>query len=110
MMDKDSHRDSECIYQKLEAIKELVEESQRLLLESAPNLDELLSTLRAQSGLQQALIDKLLDRVQPTDQERDLSDTFNQAVQELLAYFKERVQLAGKVADAAALGHLRQGR
>ncbi len=110
MMGKDGSHDKESIYQKLEAIKELVEESQRLLLESSPNLDELLSTLQAQSGLQQALIDKLLDRVHPTEKERDLSDTFNQAVQELLAYFKERVQLAGKVADAAALDHLRRGR
>lgn len=109
MIEKDAPQDKESIYQKLEAIKELVEESQRLLLESAPNLDELLLTLQAQSGLQQALIDKLLDRVQPTKQDRDLSDTFNQAVQELLAYFKERVQLAGKVADAAALDHLRRG-
>ena len=44
----------------------------------------------------------------PTKTERELSDTFQAAVQELLEYFQERVRFAGKKADAAALKHLRK--
>ena len=45
----------------------------------------------------------------PTEKEKDLRDTFQLAVQELLEYFQERVRLASKKADAAALKHLRKG-
>ena len=102
---------------KLQAIKSLAEESEALLKAAsgspwaerpAPDVENLLATLQAQAGLQQALLEKLLEVINPTDVEQDLSDTFQLAVQELLEYFSERVRLQGKVADAAALKHLRQ--
>ncbi len=93
---------------KLATIRALAEESEALLKEQSPNVERLLATLQAQSGLQQALLEKLLEVVHPTDKEKDLSDTFQAAVQELLDYFRERVKLRGKVADAAALKHLRK--
>ena len=70
-------------------------------------MDKLLTTLRAQTTLQQALLNKLVGAMDPTDKEKNLSNTFQEAVNELLEYFNERVRLAGKVADAAALSHLR---
>ena len=96
--------------EKLEAIKGLAEESQTLLSEATPDVGRLLSLLQAQSGLQQALLEKLLEVMDPvpSQKEKDLSDTYQQAVQELLEYFRERVRLAGKRADAAALEHLRK--
>ena len=93
---------------RLKAIKGLAEESEALLKAPAPDVEKLLATLQAQAGLQQALLEKLLAVMNPTEKEKDLSDTFQQAVNELLDYFRERVRLAGKVADAAALKHLRK--
>ncbi len=93
---------------KLGAIKALAVESEALLRASDPDVEQLLATLEAQARVQQALLEKLLEAVQPTEKEQDLSDTFHEAVQELLDYFGERVRLAGKVADAAALKHLRK--
>ncbi len=72
-------------------------------------MEKLLAILQAQAGLQQALLEKLLEVMNPTEKEKDLSDTFQLAVQELLEYFQERVRLASKKADAAALKHLRKG-
>ena len=103
---------------KLEAIKGLAEESEALLKAPSgplgserpgPDGERLLAILQAQTGLLTALVEKLLEVVDPTEREKDLSDTFQQAVQEFLEYFQERVRLAGKVADAAALKHLRKG-
>jgi len=96
------------LIEKLQAIKSLAEDSEALLKAPAPDLDRLLATLQAQAGLQQALLEKLLEVMNPTEREKDLSDTFQRAVQELLEYFRERVRLQGKVADAAALKHLRK--
>ncbi len=96
------------LIQKLAAIKALAVESEALLREPAPDVERLLATLQAQADVQQALLEKLLAAMQPTEKEKDLSDTFHQAVQELLDYFGDRVRLAGKVADAAALKHLRK--
>lgn len=93
--------------QNLEAIKKLVIESETLLAEERPDVEKLLSTLRAQTTLQHALLNKLVGAMDPSETERNLSDTFQEAVNELLEYFNERVKLAGKVADAAALSHLR---
>lgn len=103
---------------KLEAIKTLAEESAALLRAQSgspdaehpgPDMEKLLAILQAQAGLQQALLEKLLEVMNPTEKEKDLSDTFQLAVQELLEYFQERVRLASKKADAAALKHLRKG-
>ncbi len=94
---------------KLVAIKALAAESEALLREPVPDVEKLLDTLQAQSGVQQALMEKLLEAVQPTEKEKDLNDTFQLAVQELLEYFRERTRLAGKAADAAAIRHLREG-
>ncbi len=96
------------LMKKLAAIKALAVESEALLREPSPDVEKLLATLQAQAGIQQALLEKLLGAMQPTDKEKDLSDTFHEAVQELLDYFGERVRLASKVADAAALKHLRK--
>ncbi|MFB0515821.1 MAG: hypothetical protein ACETWG_04345 [Candidatus Neomarinimicrobiota bacterium] len=96
------------LLEKLAAIKVLAEESAALLKAQSPDVEKLLATLQAQAELQKALLEKLLEVMNPTDQERDLNDTFQQAVQDLLGYFRERVRLAGKVADAAALKHLRK--
>ncbi|UCD37046.1 MAG: hypothetical protein JSW54_09425 [Fidelibacterota bacterium] len=105
------------LIEKLQAIKALAEESEVLLRASsdgggsrcsAPDVEKLMGTLQAQANLQQALLEKLLEVMNPTQLERDLSDTFQQAVQELMEYFRERVRLQSKVADAAALKHLRQ--
>lgn len=93
---------------KLAAIKALAAESEALLREPEPDVEKLLDTLQAHSGIQQALMEKLLEAVQPTEKEKDLNDTFQLAVQELLEYFRERTRLAGKVADAAAIRHLRE--
>ena len=93
--------------EKLETIKKLAIESEALLAEAKPDVKKLLSTLRAPTALQQALLNKLVGAMDPTDTEKHLSDTFQEAVNELLEYFHERVRLAGKVADAAALSHLR---
>ena len=103
---------------KPEAIKTLAEESAALLRAQSgspdaerpgPDMEKLLAILQAQAGLQQALLEKLLEVMNPTEKEKDLSDTFQLAVQELLDYFQERVRLASKKADAAALKHLRKG-
>ncbi len=101
-------RSKEKLAEKLTAIKTLAAESEALLREPAPDVEKLLATLQAQSGLQQALMEKLLEAVHPTKKEKDLTDTFQLAVQELLEYFRERTRLAGKVADAAAIQHLRE--
>ena len=101
-------RSKEKLVEKLTAIKTLAAESEALLREPAPDVEKLLAMLQAQSGLQQALMEKLLEVVQPTEKEKDLNDTFQLAVKELLEYFKERTRLAGKVADAAAIQHLRE--
>ncbi len=98
----------EKLIESLAAIRSLAQESEVLLKARSPDVDKLLATLQAQAGLQQALLEKLLEVINPTDVEQDLSDTFQLAVQELLEYFQERVRLQGKVADAAALKHLRQ--
>lgn len=94
--------------EKLQAIRTLAEESEELLRTATPDVEKLLSILQAQAGLQQVLLEQLLEVMEPTELDRDLNDTFQQAVQDLLTYFRERVQLAGKVADAAALRHLRK--
>ncbi len=101
-------RSKEKLVEKLTAIKTLAAESEALLREPAPDVEKLLAMLQAQSGLQRALMEKLLEVVQPTEKEKDLNDTFQLAVKELLEYFKERTRLAGKVADAAAIQHLRE--
>ncbi len=101
-------RSKDKLVEKLSAIKTLAAESEALLLESSPDVEKLLATLQAQSGLQQALMEKLLEVVHPTEKEKDLTDTFQLAVQDLLEYFRERTRLAGKVADAAAIQHLRE--
>jgi len=101
--------DNTKLMEKIKTIKALAAESEALLQEPSPDLERLIATLQAQSRVQQILLDKLVEMVEPTDKEKDLNDTFQQAVQELLAYFEERARLAGKVADAAALKHLRKG-
>ena len=101
-------RSKDKLVEKLSAIKTLAAESEALLLEPSPDVEKLLATLQAQSGLQRALMEKLLEVVHPTEQEKDLTDTFQLAVQDLLEYFRERTRLAGKVADAAAIQHLRE--
>ena len=98
----------EKLIESLAAIRSLAKESEGLLTARSPDVDQLLATLQAQAGLQQALLEKLLEVINPTGVEQDLSDTFRKAVQELLDYFRERVRLQGKVADAAVLKHLRQ--
>lgn len=103
-----SNRATEKLFAKLETIKDLAKESEVLLKAQSPDVEQLLATLQAQAELQQALLEKLLAVMNPSDRERDLSDTFQLAVQELMEYFRERVRLQGKVADAAALKHLRQ--
>ncbi len=114
MANKKSHSK---LIDKLETIKTLAEESAALLRAQSgsagterpgPDMEKLLAILQAQAGLQQALLEKLLEVMNPTDKEKDLSDTFQAAVQELLDYFQERVRLAGKKADAAAIKHLRK--
>ncbi len=85
-----SNRATEKLFAKLETIKDLAKESEVLLKAQSPDVEQLLAVMN------------------PSDRERDLSDTFQLAVQELLEYFRERVRLQGKVADAAALKHLRQ--
>jgi hypothetical protein len=96
------------LMEKLQAIRTLAEESEELLRTANPDVERLLAILQAQAGLQQVLLEKLLEVMEPTELDRDLNDTFQQAVQDLLNYFRERVHLAGKVADAAALRHLRK--
>ena len=96
------------LLEKLRAIRTLAEESEELVGTAAPDVEKLLTILEAQAGLQQVLLEKLLEVMEPTELDRDLNDTFQQAVQDLLNYFGERVRLAGKVADAAALRHLRK--
>jgi hypothetical protein len=105
------------LIEKLQAIRALAEESEALLRGSsgtagvaaeAPDMEKLMATLQAQAKLQQTLLEKLLELMDPTETEKDLSDTFKQAVEELLEYFRERVRLQLKVADAAALDHLRK--
>jgi hypothetical protein len=96
------------LMEKLRAIRTLAQESEELLSTATPDVEKLLSILQAQAGLQQVLLEQLLEVMDPTELDRDLNDTFQQAVQDLLNYFRERVQLAGKVADAAALRHLRK--
>ena len=96
------------LLEKLRAIRTLAEESEELVGTAAPDVEKLLAILEAQAGLQQVLLEKLLEVMEPTELDRDLNDTFQQAVQDLLNYFGERVRLAGKVADAAALRHLRK--
>ena len=96
------------LLEKLRAIRTLAEESEELLRTAAPDVEKLLAILQAQAGLQQVLLEKLLEVMEPTELDRDLNDTFQQAVQDLLNYFGELVRLAGKVADAAALRHLRK--
>ncbi len=98
----------EKLIESLAAIRSLSKNTEALLKAQSPDVEKLLATLQAQAGLQQALLEKLLAVVNPTDVEQDLSDTFQKAVQELLEYFRERVRLQGKVADAAALKHLRR--
>ncbi len=98
----------EKLIESLAAIRSLADESEGLLTAKTPDVDQLLATLQAQAGLQQALLEKLLEVISPSAVEQDLNDTFQLAVQELLEYFRERVRLQGKVADAAALKHLRQ--
>ncbi|MBA7609610.1 hypothetical protein ES703_16801 [subsurface metagenome] len=98
----------EKLIESLAAIRSLADDSEVLLKAQSPDVDKLLATLQAQAGLQQALLEKLLAVINPSDVEQDLSDTFQLAVQELLDYFRERVRLQGKLADAAALKHLRQ--
>ena len=103
-----SNRATEKLFEKLETVKDLAKESEVLLKARSPDVERLLATLQAQAELQQALLEKLLAVMNPTEKEQDLSDTFQLAVQELLEYFSERVRLQGKVADAAALKHLRK--
>jgi len=98
----------EKLIESLAAVRSLSKDSEGLLKARSPDVDQLLATLQAQAGLQQALLEKLLEVINPSAVEQDLNDTFQQAVQELLDYFRERVRLQGKVADAAALKHLRQ--
>ena len=98
----------EKLIESLAAIRSLAKDTEALLKARSPDVDKLLAMLQAQAGLQQALLEKLLEVINPTDVEQDLSDTFQKAVQELLEYFQERVRLAGKKADAAALKHLRK--
>lgn len=96
------------LLEKLRAIRTLAEESEELLSTATPDVEKLLTILQAQAGLQQVLLEKLLKVMESTELDHDLNDTFQQAVQDLLNYFGERVRLAGKVADAAALRHLRK--
>ncbi len=114
MANKKAHNN---LIDKLETIKTLAEESAALLRAQSgsadtarpgPDTEKLLAILQAQAGLQQALLEKLLEVMNPTAREKDLSDTFQAAVQELLDYFQERVRLAGKKADSATLKHLRK--
>ena len=98
----------EKLIESLAAIRSLAENSEALLKARSPDVEQLLATLQAQAGLQHLLLEKLLAVINPTDVEQDLNDTFQKAVQELLDYFRERVRLQGKLADAAALRHLRQ--
>ena len=98
----------EKLIESLAAIRSLAKNTESLLTAQSPDVDKLLATLQAQAGLQQALLEKLLEVMNSTDVEQGLSDTFQLAVQELLDYFQERVRLQGKVADAAALKHLRR--
>ena len=98
----------EKLIESLAAIRSLAKDTETLLKARSPDVDQLLATLQAQAGLQQALLEKLLEVINPTGVEQDLSDTFRKAVQELLDYFRERVRLQGKLADAAVLTHLRQ--
>lgn len=114
MTNKKAHSN---LIDKLEIIKTLAEESAALLRAQSgsadtappePDMEKMLAILQAQAGLQQALLEKLLEVMNPTDKEKDLSDTFHAAVQELLEYFQERVRLTGKKAEAAALKHLRK--
>ena len=95
------------VRENLETIKQLAIESESLLADAKPDVEKLLAILRAQTTLQQALLNKLVGAMDPTDTEKNLNDTFQEAVNELLEYFHERVRLAGKVADAATLSHLR---
>ena len=103
-----SNRFHNKLIDKLAAIKALAADSETLLRSRSPDVEKLLATLQAQAELQQALLEKLLAVMNPTQKEKDLSDTFQAAVQELLEYFQERVRLASKKADAAALKHLRK--
>ncbi len=98
----------EKLIESLAAIRSLADESEALLKARSPDVDNLLATLQAQAGLQHLLLEQLLAVINPSGVEQDLSDTFQKAVQELLDYFRERARLQGKVADAAALKHLRQ--
>ncbi|UCH11581.1 MAG: hypothetical protein JSU61_06740 [Fidelibacterota bacterium] len=110
--------DHDRLLEKLQAIRALAEESEALLRGTSgtagvaaetPDMEKLMATLQAQAKLQQVLLEKLLELVNPTEIEKDLSDSFQRAVEELLDYFRERVRLQLKVADAAALDHLRKG-
>jgi len=103
-----ANKAEEKLIESLAAIRSLAENSETLLKARSPDVDKLLATLQTQAGLQQALLEKLLEVISPSAVEQDLNDTFQLAVQELLDYFRERVRLQGKVADAAALKHLRQ--
>jgi len=103
-----SSKAREKLIESLAAIRSLAKDSESLLKARSPDVDNLLATLQVQAGLQQALLEKLLEVMDPTAVEQDLNDTFQLAVQELLDYFRERVRLQGKLADAAALKHLRQ--
>ena len=103
-----ANRATEKLFEKLESIKDLAQDSAVLLKAQSPDVDKLLATLQAQAGLQHLLLEKLLEVINPSAVEQDLNDTFQLAVQELLDYFRERVRLQGKLADAAALKHLRQ--
>ncbi len=98
----------EKLIESLAAIRSLADESEGLLKARSPDVELLLATLQAQAGLQHLLLEKLLEVINPSDVEQDLNDTFQKAVRELLDYFQERVRLQGKVADAAALKHLRR--
>ena len=103
-----SNRSNDNLIDKLAAIKGLAKESETLLRAQSPDVEKLLAILQVQAELQQALLEKLLGVMNPTEKEKDLSDSFQAAVQELLEYFQERVRLAGKRADAATLKHLRK--
>lgn len=96
------------LIESLAAVRSLAEDSEALLKAQTPDVERLLAVLQTQAGLQQALLEKLLEMIDPSAVEQDLNDTFQQAVKELLEYFRERVRLQGKVADAAALKHLRR--
>ena len=113
-----ANEDHDRLIEKLQAIRALAEESEALLRGTSgsagvsaetPDMEKLMATLQAQAKLQQVLLEKLLELMNPTEIEKDLSDSFQRAVEELLGYFRERVRLQLKVADAAALDHLRKG-